>query len=274
MQISATEVNELRKQTGAGLMDCKKALTESGGDFDKAIDFLRKKGQKVSALRAGKDANEGVSIALTNADKTKGVVIKLKCETDFVAKNEDFVKSAQAFAKVALDANAKSLDDLLKISMDGTTVKEKVDELVGTINERIELSDYHIMESEGLVEYIHANNKIAVLVALNVKVNDAISEAGKDVAMQIAAMNPVAVDKNGVDASIVERELEVGREQAKAEGKPDNIIDKIATGKLEKFYKENTLLNQPFVKDGNLTVGKFLQTVDKNLTVKEFKRIS
>lgn len=274
MGVTASEVNELRQKTGAGLMDCKKALTEANGDMEAAIDILRKKGQKVSALRAGKAASEGAVIALTNADNTTGVVIKLSSETDFVAKNEEFVAFANNIAKIALDKQPADLEALKALNFEGSlTIGEKVTELVGKINENIQLTDYEVVTGAGVVAYNHAGNKIGVLVELNQN-GEKVLAVGKDVAMQIAAMSPVAVDASGVDAATIEREIAIGREKALAEGKPENIVDKIAQGNLQKFYKENTLLAQQFVKDGSKTVEQALKDVNKELTVKVFKRVA
>lgn len=273
MGITASQVNELRQQTGAGLMDCKKALTEADGDIEAAIDILRKKGQKVSALRAGKAATEGAAVAVTNGDNTFGVVVKLSSETDFVAKNEEFQALVNGIAELALAEKPADLDALSALAYEGSTVGEKVTELVGKINENIQLSDYETVAAEAVVAYNHAGNKIGVLVGFN-KAGDAVLEIGRDVAMQIAAMNPVAVNQDGVDPKIVERELALGKEKALAEGKPENIVEKIAQGTLNKFFKENTLLAQQFVKDSSKSVEQVLKGVDKELTVTEFKRVA
>ncbi len=271
--ISAADVKKLREMTGAGMMDCKKALKEADGDFEKAVEFLRKKGQKVSAKRADRDANEGVVVALVSEDKTKGVIVKLSCETDFVAKGEDFVNFTNKAAELALQTFPDSREALLKTDMDGLSLEERVTELVGKINEKIELDTYEKLEAAMISPYIHMGNKAAVLVGLN-KASDEIYEAGRDVAMQVAAMKPVAVDKDNVDQSIVDKEIEIGKEQARQEGKPEQIIEKIAMGKLNKFFKENTLLNQQFVKDSNETVASFLKKHDKELTVTDFKHVT
>ena len=272
VKITAKDVNQLRKMTGAGMMDCKKALVEAGGDFDAAIEYLRKKGQKVAAKRADRDATEGAAIAKVNDDHTKGVVIVLSCETDFVAKNEDFVQFANDIAAIALDCFPDSKEDLLEQTLaSGETIADRLSSEVGKIGEKIEVSAYEKVKAETVVPYIHAGNKIGVLVALN-QSGDEVNEAGKDVAMQIAAMRPVAVDESDVDEATRQKELEIGREQAIAEGKPEKIIERIAEGKLKKFYQENTLLNQKFVKDSSKTVRQFLQSIDKELTVTGFKR--
>ena len=274
MAITAKDVNKLRQMTGAGMMDCKKALTEAEGDFEKAIEILRKKGQKVSASRADRDTKEGSIFIKTNEGNTEAVLIALNCETDFVGKNEEFLSLGNAILRVAFENAPADIPALMSEKIGDLTVQEKITELIGKIGEKIEVSEYVRLKGETVVPYIHAGNKLGVLVALTGINGSDVTEAGKDVGMQIAAMNPVAVDESGVDASVVEKELEIGREQARAEGKPDNIIDKIAQGKLQKFYKENTLLHQQFVKDNGLTVAKYLDGVSKGLTVSEFKRIS
>lgn len=254
-------------------MDCKKALTEANGDMQAAIDYLRKKGAKVSELRAGKAANEGVAIARTSADGKTGVAINISSETDFVAKNQEFVSFAQQVADVALKEKPNSVDELLKLSINGHTVKDKLNDLVGKINENIQLSKYEKLTGDSVVAYNHSH-RVAVLVQLNKPLNPAVETIGRDVAMQVAAMNPAAVDKDSVDQAVLARELEIGREQARAEGKPENMIDKIAQGKLQKFFKESTLVNQQFVKDNNKTVEQALKEVDKDLKVVAFKRVA
>ncbi|MBT0811850.1 elongation factor Ts [Litoribacter ruber] len=272
MAITAQEVNKLRQMTGAGMMDCKKALTEAEGDFDKAVDILRKKGQKVSASRADRETKEGVVV--TKVSGEKGLILSLTCETDFVAKNEEFGTFANSIADLASQNNASTVEEILALPYESITVGEKIIEMTGKIGEKIEISNYNIVTGEAVVPYIHSNGKLGVLVALK-NVNGAdVEEAGKDVAMQIAAMNPVAVDKDGVDASTVEREIEVGKDQARQEGKPEEMLEKIAMGKLQKFYKENTLLSQAFVKDNSKTIAQYLDSVSKGLTVVDFKRIS
>lgn len=274
MAITAQDVNKLRQMTGAGMMDCKKALVEADGDFDKAVEILRKKGQKVSASRADRETSEGVVIIKTSDDNTKGVLIAFTCETDFVAKNDDFVALAQQVTDLAFDNAPADIDALKAVSVDGMTLGEKIIENTGKIGEKLEISAYEVLEGDSVVPYIHSNKKLGVMVALQ-NVNGAdVEEAGKDVAMQIAAMNPVAVNKDGVDQSTIEKEIEIGKDQARQEGKPENIIEKIAMGKLQKFFKENTLLSQAFVKDNSLTIEKYLDGVSKGLTVSNFKRVS
>lgn len=274
MAITAQEVNKLRQMTGAGMMDCKKALTEAEGDFEKAIDILRKKGQKVSASRADRETKEGTIVIKTSANGATGTLLSLTCETDFVAKNEEFVAFANTALDLAIANNAATAADVLAIPFEGITIGEKIIELTGKIGEKIEISHFEVVKGEAVVPYIHSNGKLGVLVALKNVNGAAVEEAGKDVAMQIAAMNPVAVDKDGVDASIVEREIEIGKDQARQEGKPEEMLEKIALGKLQKFYKESTLLSQAFVKDNTKSIAQYLDGVSKGLTVSAFKRIS
>lgn len=274
MAITAQEVNKLRQMTGAGMMDCKKALTEANGDFDAAIDLLRKKGQKVSASRSDRETTEGAVFVNTNDSNTEGVLVALGCETDFVGKNEEFQNLGNAILKVAVEKKPASVDALKGEKIGDQTVEEKIIELVGKIGEKIEIVAYEVLNAEAVVTYIHAGSKLGVLVGLKGANGADVAAAGRDVAMQIAAMNPVGVDKDDVDPTIVAREIEIGREQARAEGKPEAMLDKIAEGKLNKFYKENTLLNQAFVKDNALTIAKYLDSVNKGLTVTAFKRIA
>jgi elongation factor Ts len=277
LQISAADVNKLRQQTGAGMMDCKKALTETNGDFEAAIDFLRKKGAKVAASRQDRESNEGVVIARTSADNKRGVIIELNCETDFVAKNAAFVAFANAIANEAVQFNPKNIEELGQLEIDTETSRVKIADAIvdqtGKIGEKIGVSKYEVIEGEKVIAYIHGNFRLGVLVALNSN-PAAADEAGKDVAMQIAAMNPVAIDKDGVDATTIERELEIAKEQIRAEGKPEEMVEKISLGKLNKFYKDATLLNQEFVKDPSKSVAQFLSTVEKGLTVTAFKRVA
>ena len=274
MSISATEVNKLRQQTGAGLMDCKQALTETNGNIEAAIDYLRKKGQKISASRANRAANEGAVIAKTSDDGKKGVAIYLSCETDFVAKNDGFIGLANSIADLALEHYPDTVEQLLSVPLDGVSLGEVITQYVGKIGEKMELVKYENLESEVVIPYIHAGNKIGVLIGLNQAKSDEINNVGKDVAMQIAAMAPIAVDKDGVDQSMIDRELDIAKDQAKTEGKPEEIVDKIATGKLQKFFKENTLVNQQFVKDSSKTVETVLKEVNPDLKVDRFIRIA
>jgi elongation factor Ts len=273
MEITASLVNQLRQQTGAPLMDCKKALVESNGNIDAALDYLRKKGAKVSALRSDRDAKEGVAMAVTSSDNKTGVIINLGCETDFVAKNADFVAFAQTLAGITLAKKISSIDALLQENLDGSTVANKIIDLVGKIGEKIEVKKLELVNDESVVAYNHAGYKIGVLVSMNLPLTEKIETVGKDLAMQIAAMNPVAIDKDGVAQEVIDRELDIAREQIKAEGKPENMLDKIAAGKLQKFFKDNTLMAQQFVKDGNKTVADVLKEADANLKVTSFKRM-
>jgi elongation factor Ts len=271
--ISASEVNKLRQMTGAGMMDCKNALVETNGDFEAAVDFLRKKGAKIAAKRADREATEGCVIATTNDARNCGVIVLLSCETDFVAKNENFIALAKSIAAVALENKAADVDALKALSIDGVSIADRLLEEVAKIGEKIDVSKYELVQGSNVVSYIHGANRMGVLVELNNAANDANLVAGKDVAMQIAAMNPVAVNRDSVDANTIERELEIGREQARAEGKPDAMIDRIAEGKLQKFFKESTLMAQDFVKDGSMTIEKYLSSVEPGLTVSSFKRV-
>ncbi len=272
VQITAADVNKLRQQTGAGMMDCKKALVEANGDFDAAVDYLRKKGAKVAASRQDRESNEGVVIAKATADGKRGVVVEFNCETDFVAKNADFVALATKFTDLAIDKNPATLADLLALEIDGVKVEEIIIENTGKIGEKIGISKYETVTGEKVIAYIHGNYRLGVLVALNQDF-DGATDAGKDVAMQIAAMNPVALDKADVDPHTIEREIEIAKEVIRAEGKPEEMVEKIAAGKLNKFYKDSTLLNQEFVKDGSKDVRKFLDDTAKGLTVSAFKRV-
>lgn len=274
MAITAKEVNELRKLTGAGMMDCKKALVEADGDQEKAIDILRTKGQKVSASRADRDASEGVVFIKTSDDATESVLIALACETDFVAKNDEFQALGQKIVDIAFTQNPAGTDELMSLKLDGFTVAEKLSELIGKIGEKLEVSYYERMSGEVVIPYIHAGSKLGVLVSLTNANGTDVATAGKDVAMQIAAMRPVAVSKDSLDQATIDHELAIGREQALAEGKPDNLVDRIAEGKLNKFFQENTLLAQKFVKDNSMTIEQYLNSVHNGLTVTEFKRIA
>ena len=274
MAITAQEVNKLRQMTGAGMMDCKKALVESEGDFDLAIEILRKKGQKVSANRADRQTNEGSVFIETNDDNTLAVIVALGCETDFVAKNQDFLDLGSEILKIAFNARPESIDALKALKSGDLTIADKITELIGKIGEKIDIIACEITKGETVVPYVHAGSKLGVLVALKGTNGKDVTDAGRDVAMQIAAMRPVAVDKDDVDAAIIQLELKIGREQAIAEGKPAQMVDKIAEGKLNKFFKDNTLLNQAYVKDNSLTVAKYLDSVNKGLTVESFRRVS
>jgi len=272
--ISAQDVNKLRQMTGAGMMDCKKALTEADGDFEKAIEILRKKGQKVSASRSDRDAKEGSVFVKVSDDKKEAVLIALNCETDFVAKNEEFQTLGRVIVETAFSNKPADKEALLSIKVDGLTLSERIVELVGKIGEKLEVSEYIHMKGEAVVSYIHAGSKLGVLVSLKGVNGKDVTEAGKDVGMQIAAMNPVGVDEKSVDKTVIEKELEIAKAQILAEGKPENMVEKIAQGKLQRFFKDNTLLLQPFVKDNSKTVAQYLDSVTKGLTVAEFKRVA
>ncbi len=277
VNITAAEINKLRQQTGAGMMDCRKALVESNGDFEAAIDYLRKKGQKVAALRGDREAKEGVVIAKTTANNKTGFIINLACETDFVSKNAEFIAFAQSIMDVAVTNNVNSLDELNALKLDSATVADKVNDQVAKIGEKISVSRFEKIESEGVAAYIHGSYRMGVLVGLNMNTEEALL-AGKDVAMQIAAMNPVAVDSDSVPADTVERERAIVTEQISADpkmaGKPAEMIAKIAEGKLNSFFKEQTLTAQAFVKDGSKSVGEYLKTIEKDLKVTQFKRVA
>lgn len=272
--ISAQDVNKLRQMTGAGMMDCKKALAEAEGDFEKAIEILRKKGQKVSASRSDRDAKEGSVFVKVSDDKKEAILIALNCETDFVAKNEEFQALGKLIAETAFTTKSADKEALLSQKAGALTINDKIVELVGKIGEKIEVSEFIRMTGEAVVPYIHAGSKLGVLVSLKGVNGKDVTEAGKDVGMQIAAMNPVAVDESSVDKEVIEKELEIAKAQIRAEGKPENMVEKIAAGKLQKFYKESTLLHQIFVKDNAKTVAQYLDSVTKGLTVAEFKRVT
>ncbi|MEO5650465.1 MAG: translation elongation factor Ts [Ginsengibacter sp.] len=268
--ITAADINKLRQQTGAGMMDCRKALMESSGDFESAIDYLRKKGQKVAALRGDREAKEGVIIAKTTSDNKTGFIINVSCETDFVSKNAEYIAFAQSIMDAAIANNVNSVDELHKIKMGNETIADKLNEQVARIGEKISVSKFEKIEAPYVAAYIHGSYRMGVLVGLN-KVNE---EVGKDVAMQIAAMNPIAIDASGVSEETIAREKNIALEQVKAEGKPAEMAEKIATGKINKFFKESTLLAQAFVKDGNKSVGDYLKSIDADLKVIEFKRVA
>jgi len=272
--ITAADINKLRQMTGAGMMDCRKALTESNGDFDAAIDYLRKKGQKVAALRNDREAKEGVVLAKTTADSKTGIALCLSCETDFVSKNADFVAFAQQIMDAAVANNVKSIDELNAANINGTKIADMVSDKLASIGEKIGVSKFARVDANYVASYIHGANRMGVLVGLN----KSAADAGKDLAMQIAAMNPVAIDQDSVPAEVVAREkaivTDLIRNDPKMAGKTDEMIDKIAAGKLNNCFKESTLLAQAFVKDGGLSVGDYLKSVDPALKVTEFKRIA
>ncbi len=268
--ISSADVARLRRVTLAGMMDCKKALEESKGDFEKAIEIIRKKGQAVANKRADREATEGVVLAKVTPDRKNGVLIVLNSETDFVAKNAEFISLANSILDVAVANNPANLEELKSLRLNNTKIADKVVEYVGIIGEKLELAYYEKVEAAHVQAYIHPGNRLATLVGFSKAGLDA--QIYKDVAMQVAAMNPVSVDKTDVPEKIIAQELEIGKEQARRDGKPEEMLDKIAQGKLAKFYKESTLLNQEFVKDNKMTIRQYLQAADKELTVTAFKR--
>jgi elongation factor Ts len=272
MAITAQDVNKLRKMTGAGMMDCKKALTEADGDFDAAVDIIRKRGQAIASKRADREATEGAVLSRVDATGKRGAIIILNCETDFVAKNEGFVALASSILDAALAAKPADLEALKALDLGGITVADKVTEQSGVIGEKIDLSAYDVVEAESVSAYVHAGNKLATLVGFNQPSVDA--QAGKDVAMQVAAMSPIAVDRNAVDQATIDHELEIGKDMARNEGKPEAMLDKIAQGRLNKFFKESTLMEQEFVKDGKMSIAQYLDGVSKGLAAVSFKRLS
>jgi elongation factor Ts len=275
MAITASDVNKLRQQTGAGMMDCKNALVEANGDFEAAVDILRKKGQKIAAKRGDNDAKEGVIIAQASADGKSGVILTLNCETDFVAKNDGYVAMVQSLVDIALDKLPATVEELKALPYDTRlSVEEKITEQVGVVGEKLDLSGYAVINGNFVVAYNHPGNQLATLVGLSAGTAADIAEAGRQVAMQVAAMNPIAIDKDGVDARTIEREIEVGKDLAIQEGKPAEMAEKIALGRLNKFFQENTLLSQAFVRDNKMTVEQFLNSTEKDLTVTDFKRFS
>lgn len=271
--ITAAEVNNLRKMTGAGMMDCKKALIESDGDTEKAIDILRKKGQKIAAKRADKAASEGVVLAGTNQAGNYSAVVMINCETDFVAKNQDFVDFTKSVLDLAIANGARTADELNALDLNGRTVEESISDQMGKIGESIKLGAFEVIEAEKTYSYNHQGNKLATVLGLSKAGGETIDQVGHELAMQVAAMAPVAVDKDDVDQATIDKEIEIGKDQARQEGKPEEMLEKIAMGKLNKFMKENTLLNQVFVRDGKKTVREYLAETDKDLTVTGFKRV-
>jgi elongation factor Ts len=271
--ITAADVNKLRQITGAGMMDCKKALVESDGDFDKAIDYLRKKGQKIASSRSDRAANEGVVLAKVSPDSKKVIAVLISCETDFVAKSADFVKFANDVADYAIVQTPKTVEELRNGNLNGRTIQENLTDIIGKIGEKMEVARYELIEAAKTFAYNHPGNRLGTIVGFNKDNVANLDQVGKEIAMQIAAMNPVAIDKEDVSQEIIAKELEIGKEQARQEGKPEDMLEKIALGKLNKFYKESTLLNQEFVRDNKKTVGQYLSEVDKELKVTAFKRL-
>ena len=273
-QITASQVNSLRKQTGAGMMDCKKALVETGGDMDKAIDVLRKKGQKVAANRADRDSSEGVVLSATSEDCKTGVMLSLNCETDFVAKNQSFISFANAILRIAMDHKANSVEDLKKLQYDNSmSISEKLIEQTGVIGEKIELNNYSLIKAEFVSSYIHNGNKLSSLVGFNMRDTNAI-EIGQNIAMQIAAMNPLGLNESDISQDIVDNEIEIAKDLARKEGKPEEMLDRISQGRLKKFFKENTLLHQIFIQDSKKTVKQYLADCNNDLDILSFRRSS
>ena len=270
-KISASEVNKLRKMSGAGIMDCKNALVESNGDFDLAIEILRKKGQKVAAKRAERESSEGAVIAKVDSDCQNGVIISLNCETDFVAKNDGFISLANELADLALNSN--SIEEFLNSTIDSMTVSEKLVQQTGVIGEKLVVGNFEKLSAAYVGKYIHAGNKIATLSGFSSSSNG-IEEIAKNVAMQAAAMNPIALDENGVDKSTIDKEIEIAKDQLRQEGKPEGMLDNIAKGKLKRFFKDNTLVNQDFIKDGKQSVAAYVKSNNSNLNITGFKRVA
>ena len=270
--ISAADVNKLRQQTGSGMMDCKNALIEANGDFEGAIDILRKKGQKIAANRQDREAKEGYVFGKTSEDGKHGFIVAVCCETDFVAKNADFIKYGESILDLAMKNNPSSISDLKSLKLGNQTVEETLIDQMGKIGEKIDVVDFQNVHAEKVIVYNHPGYKLSSMIGFNLT-DQNIVEAGRDVAMQVAAMAPVAIDKEYVDSKLIERELEIAKEQIRAEGKPENMIEKIAQGKINKFYLEYTLLNQQFIKDDKKTIRQYLESINKNLKITEMKRV-
>ncbi len=273
MPISASDVNKLRQITGAGIMDCKHALEESNGDFDQAIDILRKKGQKIANKRADRDTSEGMVKAATNPEKTYGAIIMVNCETDFVASNSEFTQLVKKLMDKIIEKKPKSLDEARNLKLDDRTFDDHLTELIGKTGEKMEFSIFQYIEAPLVDAYNHHNNRLATIVGFNKNDREEFATIAHEVAMQIAAMNPIAIDKDDVDPKIIEHEMEIGREQARTEGEAENLLDKIAEGKINRFFKESTLLNQDFVSDQKKTVGQYISEFDKELKVTKFYRL-
>ncbi len=269
-KITASEVNNLRKISGAGIMDCKNALVEASGDTEIAIELLRKKGQKVAAKRADRESSEGAAIAKINSDSTSGVIISLNCETDFVAKNESFISLANELAELAINHN--TMDEFLNSSIDSMTVNDKLIQQTGVIGEKLVIGSFEKISASYVEKYIHAGNKIATIVGFSSSV-EGIEEAAKNVAMQVAAMNPISLDENGVDQKTIDKEIEIAKEQLRQEGKPEAMLDNISKGKLKKFFKDNTLVNQDYIKDNKQSVSSYIKSIDSDLTITHFRRV-
>jgi elongation factor Ts len=272
MSITAAQVNELRKITGAGMMDCKNALVESNGDMEQAIDILRKKGQKVAAKRADREANEGVVVSKSSDDHSYAALVMVNCETDFVAKNQEFIKYAHSILDLAIANKSQDVDGVKGLNLNGRTIADTLTDQTGIIGEKIDLGAFYKIEAAFTSAYIHPGNRLATIVGFNKKI-DGLEQIGREIAMQIAAMDPVAIDEADVPKDVIQREIEIGMEQARNEGKPEAMLEKIAHGKLGKFYRESTLLNQDFIRDSKKTVRQYLVEADKELTVVAFKRV-
>lgn len=273
MAITAQDVNKLRQTTGAGMMDCKNALVEANGDFDTAIDILRKKGQKVANKRADRDTAEGAVIAKTNENATKGVVVMLNCETDFVAKNDEYVAFTTAVADAALNSNVKTTEDLMNQTIDGLAISDKINEMVGKIGEKIQIGSFEVIEAAQVFAYIHPGNRLASLIGITKNSADFV-EMGKNLTMQIAAMAPVSIDESDINPEILQKEKEIAMDLARNEGKAEAMLEKIAMGRVSKFVKESTLLNQEFIKDNKLNVAQYISSVDKDIKVVAIKRVA
>jgi elongation factor Ts len=271
VNITAAEVNKLRQMTGAGMMDCKKALIESGGDYELAIDILRKKGQKVASKRADREANEGIVLAKSTSDQKFAALIMLNCETDFVAKNDEFTGFARKILETALAERPGSIDELRQLKVNGLAIEAGITDMVGKTGEKMQLGGYEWIEAARVFSYNHMGNKLATIVGLNKA--EGADEVGPQLAMQVAAMSPVAIDRDDVPQKVIDKEIEIGKEQAREEGKPEEMLEKIALGKLNRFFKENTLLNQDFIRDSKKTVGQYLKEVDSQMKVTGFSRL-
>ena len=269
MAVTMADIQHLRKMTGAGMMDCKNALNEAEGDFDKAVEIIRKKGQAVAAKREDREASEGCVLAKT--DGNYAAIVSLNCETDFVAKNEEFITLTQKILDAAVENKPESLEALLEVKVNGDTISQLITDRIGATGEKMELGDFQFISAPSVISYIHMGNRLATVVGFNKEVSE---DVAKDIAMQVAAMNPISVTQDAIPAEIKERELSIARDKAREQGKPENLLDRIAEGSLQKFYKEVTLLQQDYVKDNKMTIEQFLKQNDKELTVTEFKRVS
>jgi elongation factor Ts len=270
-KITASEVNNLRKISGAGIMDCKNALVEANGDTEIAIEILRKKGQKVAAKRADRDSSEGAAIAKVSDDSTNGIIISLNCETDFVAKNESFISLANELAELALNHN--SIDEFLNSSIDSMTISDKLIQQTGVIGEKLVIGSFEKISASYVGKYIHTGNKIATIIGFSSSVQG-IEEASKNVAMQVAAMNPIALDENGIDQKTIDKEIEIAKDQLRQKGKPEAMLENITKGKLKRFFKDNTLVNQDYIKDNKQSVSSYVKSINSDLTITDFKRVS